>query len=104
MPASGVLLPMFDARRAAELCRELLASAGITVGGDKPWDITVHDDRLYQRVLRDGTLGFGESYMDGWWDSRALDQTIDRLCRARLRDHLKENWVLVAHAVKARVL
>jgi cyclopropane-fatty-acyl-phospholipid synthase len=42
--------------------------------------------------------------MEGWWDSPNLDQTIERVCRARLRDHVKDSWVLVAHAVKARVL
>jgi cyclopropane-fatty-acyl-phospholipid synthase len=98
------LLSQFDTKRANELVREALANAGIVVGGSDPWDIVVHDERLYQRILRDGTLGFGEAYMDGWWDSPNLDQTIERVCRARLRDHVKDNWILVAHAVKARVL
>lgn len=30
--------------------------------------IAVHDWRVFPRVLRDGSLGLGESYMDGWWD------------------------------------
>jgi cyclopropane-fatty-acyl-phospholipid synthase len=98
------LVSTFDTRRANELCREVFASCGITVGGSESWDIQVHDDRFYTRILRDGTLGFGESYMDGWWDAEALDQTIERMCRARLRDHVKDSWVLVAHAVKARLL
>ena len=102
MPASA-LLSQFDAKRANDLCREALAEAGIVVGGPQPWDIVVKDDRFYQRLLRDGTLGFGEAYMEGWWESPALDQTIERVCRARLRDHVKDNWVLLAHAVKARV-
>jgi cyclopropane-fatty-acyl-phospholipid synthase len=104
MSATSALLSTFDVRRGIEVCREALGQAGITVGGDAPWDIEVRDDRLYQRVLRDGTLGFGEAYMDGWWESPALDQTIERLCRARLRDQVKDNWVLLAHAVKAKVL
>jgi cyclopropane-fatty-acyl-phospholipid synthase len=93
-----------DTRRARDLCGELLAHADIHLNGDRPWDIQVRDDRVWSRILRDGSLGFGESYMDGWWDSAALDQTIDRLCRARLRDHVKDSWVLIAHAVKARLL
>jgi cyclopropane-fatty-acyl-phospholipid synthase len=103
--AASALLSQFDAKRANEMVREVLADAGIVVGGNDPWDIEIKDERFYQRVLRDGTLGFGESYMDGWWESRGgLDQTIERVCRARLRDHVKENWILVAHAVKARVM
>lgn len=110
MPASATattatkLLSQFDTKRANELVREALASAGIVVGGSAPWDITVHDDRFYQRILRDGSLGFGESYMEGWWDSPNLDQTMDRVCRGHLREYVKDSWVLVAHAVKARVL
>src|SRR6187200_840998 len=49
------LLSQFDTKRANELVREALASAGVVVGGSAPWDITVHDDRFYQRLLRDGT-------------------------------------------------
>jgi len=98
------LLSQFDTKRANEMVREALAAAGIVVGGSAPWDITVHDDRFYQRLLRDGTLGFGEAYMEGWWDAPQLDQAIDRVCRAKLRDHVKHNWVLVAHALKAKVL
>jgi cyclopropane-fatty-acyl-phospholipid synthase len=93
-----------DTRRARELCGDLLAHADIHLDGDRPWDIQIHDDRLWTRILRDGSLGFGESFVDGWWDSAALDQTVDRLCRAHLRDHVKDSWVLIAHAVKARLL
>ena len=92
-----------DPRSGAELCRELLATADIAVDGHRPWDIRVHDTRFYERVLRDGTLGVGESYVDGWWDSSALDQTIDHMMRAQLGEAVPENWLLLAHAVRARV-
>ena len=49
------------------IARELLGSAGIKIGGDAAWDIQVHDARFYGRVL-EGSLGLGESYVDGWWD------------------------------------
>src|SRR5512144_2727331 len=45
------LLSQFDTKRANELVREALNAAGIVVGGSAPWDITVHDDRFYQRLL-----------------------------------------------------
>ena len=47
---------------------QLLAKADITINGDHPWDIMVHNDQLYARVLGQGSIGLGESYMDGWWD------------------------------------
>ena len=61
--------------------RDALAGAGVTVGGDAPWDIQIHDPRVYARVLRDGTLGVGEAFVEGWWDCQALDQMIDRIVR-----------------------
>jgi cyclopropane-fatty-acyl-phospholipid synthase len=59
----------------------LAGSAGIRFNGDQPWDIQVHDAGLYRRILRRGSLGFGEAYMDGWWDSDRLDETMTRLIR-----------------------
>jgi cyclopropane-fatty-acyl-phospholipid synthase len=61
--------PLFDS---------VLAGTGIRVGGDRPWDIQVHRDRLYRRALR-GSLGIGESYLDGDWDCEALDELFRRV-------------------------
>ena len=54
--------------------REILAIAGITINGNHPWDIKVHNPNFYRRVLAEGSLGLGESYMDGWWDCKRLDE------------------------------
>jgi cyclopropane-fatty-acyl-phospholipid synthase len=62
----------------------LLGRADIRIGGDRPWDIVVHRREFYPRVFREGSLGLGESYMDGWWDSAALDQFFDHLFCAHL--------------------
>lgn len=94
----------FDDRRAADTISELLRRAEITVGGDKPWDIKVHDERLFARVLRDGTLGVGESYMDGWWDCQAIDQMFERIIRVKIDSILRESWVLWVNAIRSRIL
>jgi len=62
----------------------LLESADIHCNGDRPWDIQVHDPEMYEQVLRRGSLGFGESYMDGAWESAQLDETFYRILSARL--------------------
>lgn len=62
----------------------LLRAADIQVGGERPWDLKVHNEQLYSRVLAEGTLGAGEAYMDGWWDVEQLDEFFARLLRARL--------------------
>jgi len=102
--ATSKLLSSFEPKRARDVCIEMLASAGITVGGPEPWDVTVHDERLWSRLLRDGTLGGGEAYVEGWWDSPALDQTIHRLQQIKAVDVLRDNWMIMLHALKARVL
>ena len=67
---------------------DLLAQAGIRIDGDAPWDIRVHDPAFYRSVLTRGTLGLGESYMDGLWDAPQLDAFFDRAMRANLADRL----------------
>ena len=84
--------------------RELLEKAGIEVNGSAPHDIVVHDRRFYARVARDGALGLGESYIDGWWDSPAIDQMITRIHLARLPDRIRKNWKYMAAVLKARLL
>ena len=84
--------------------KELLSRAGITVNGDAPWDIQVNNPHFYTRVLRDGSLGFGETYVEGWWDSAALDQTMTKILAARLDSAVRENWLMVAHVIRAKVL
>lgn len=51
-----------------EIIKTLLNSAGVKVNDQGDSDIQVHHPDFYKRVLRDGALGFGESYMEGWWD------------------------------------
>ena len=69
---------------AQKVMTELLASADIRVNGARPWDIQVHDPRFFSRVLASGTLGFGESYMESWWDCDALEEMCCRAIRAGL--------------------
>jgi cyclopropane-fatty-acyl-phospholipid synthase len=102
--ATQKLLSSLDPRRAHELCRDLLADADIHVNGDRAWDIKINDERVWSRVLRDGTLGAGEAYVEGWWDTPALDQFIDRTQRIRLGDTLRDNWKVVPHVLRAKVM
>ena len=85
------------------LIRGLLSSADIEVNGLDPWDIQVHDERFFNRVLREVEIGLGESYMDGWWDCPALDQFIDRVLRARLDLQIRGNWKILLHMLRSRI-
>ncbi|MEO6330022.1 MAG: cyclopropane fatty acyl phospholipid synthase [Ginsengibacter sp.] len=68
---------------------DILAKAGIKINGTDPWDLQIHNDRFYKRVLSEGTLGLGESYMDGWWDCDELDEFTFRVLRADLYKEAK---------------
>jgi len=90
-------------KKAESIVRELLLSAGVNVNGDQPWDIQVHDQRLYERILRDSTLGLGEAFMDGWWDCDSLDSFIDRVLRANLRHQVENNITLAVQVIGAKL-
>jgi len=63
------------------LLESLLEGTDVRIDGDRPWDIRVNRDRLYRRALR-GSLGIGESYIDGDWDCDALDEMFRRVLSA----------------------
>lgn len=65
--------------RAKANVERVLAVADIEIGGSRPWDIQVHDERFYTRVLSDPDLQLGETYMDGLWDCAAVDEMCARL-------------------------
>jgi cyclopropane-fatty-acyl-phospholipid synthase len=90
--------------RYESLVRRLLDEGGITVGGTAPHDLQVHDPRFYERVVAHGSLGLGESYMDGWWSCAQLDEFFCRLLQGRLDSRVKLPWQEVLAAVAARVL
>jgi cyclopropane-fatty-acyl-phospholipid synthase len=69
--------------------RRLADAAGLAFNGAQPWDIHVRDDTFYGRVLRQGSLGLGEAYVDGLWDSACLDETLARLIRAGTPQRLR---------------
>ncbi len=81
----------------------LLSKADIEINGSRPWDITVHNPALYQRVLQEGSLGLGEAYMDGWWDCKALDELFYRVIRADLDTHITKNWSEIMQALLIRI-
>ncbi len=86
---------------ARQLIEGSLKETDITIGGTRPQDITVHDDRLFNRVIRYGTLGLGEAYMDGWWDANALDVFIYKVLMARLDKAFQVNLASVPAVAKA---
>lgn len=86
-----------------DLVEEIFSRAGITVNGSRPYDIQVKNDNFYKRFLSDGTLGCGESYMDGWWESESIDELVFRLARADIKTEAIRDYRYILYAIKARL-
>jgi len=84
-----------------DMVKSLLSSAGITVNGPGNADIQVKHQDFYKRILSDGELGFGESYMDGWWDVKSLDELCFKILSASLQDKVKtmNNYIHYLEAI-----
>ena len=78
-----------------------LKSADIQINGTRPWDIQIKDDRLFERVMRKGSLGLGEAYMDGWWEAEALDRFFTRVLEARLEEQFTLKPAYIFEYVKS---
>ncbi|TAK65141.1 cyclopropane fatty acyl phospholipid synthase [Methylobacter sp.] len=74
----------------------LLEGSNVVFNGDNPWDIDVYNSDLYERILTQGSLGLGEAFMDGWWDSVQLDELFNKLCSAQIKSRV----MLHPHALK----
>lgn len=81
-------------KNAQEFVNNLLTIAGININGSNPCDIKVLDPKFYQAVIKQGSLGVGEAYMNGWWDSAALDQTVAKVLEAKLETRIKSSDLL----------
>jgi len=79
-------------KKDKEIVKSLLETAGITINGSKDYDIQIHNEAVYSRVLRQGALGLGESYMDGWWDCLKLDQFFYKVLSANLEQQIQGDW------------
>lgn len=102
MTASAGVGPLPRVGRAERIVRDLFESADVRVGGSRSHDIQVHDAGFYARVLRDGRLGLGESYVDGQWDTPALDELTARLVHAGVK-RPSPSWRQAAEVAIARL-
>lgn len=81
---------------------EMLSRAGVTLDGNAPWDIKIRDERAIRRILREGLLGVGESYMDGGWDCAQLDVLTERVLRTGVFERTPD-WKHLPTLIKARL-
>lgn len=82
----------------------LLDEADVRLDGERPWDLRVHREELFSRVLSGGSLALGESYMDGWWDAERLDELFARVLRADLASRVRPGWQDLFRYLQARLV
>ncbi|HGE8322129.1 cyclopropane fatty acyl phospholipid synthase [Serratia marcescens] len=85
------------------IVEEMLAEAGVAINGPRAWDIRVHNPALFKRILQEGSLGFGESYMDGWWECERLDMLFTRILQAGVDERLPKSLSDIARIAYARL-
>lgn len=90
--------------RDLKLAQELLTHADVEINGNRPWDIQIHHPGTIQRIFRDGSLGLGEAYMDGWWSCAAVDVFICKILSARLHQKVRNNLQLAARTLISLIL
>jgi len=83
--------------------QSLLTPADIQLNGSRPWDMQVHNDKLYALLLKDPSLGLGESYMDGWWSCTALEQMMAKVMAAKLDYKVSDNLKTSLHIIASRL-
>lgn len=100
---STTVAPDAEHARFRHSLEKLLAPADIRIDGSRAWDIKVHNPVFFQRVMAEGTLGLGESYMDGWWDCAALDQFVFRALQSDLHIRMEGRLAALAESLLAKI-
>lgn len=85
------------------IIEKILSGAGITINGPAPYDIQIANPKFFSRVVRDGSIGLGESYMEGWWECQALDQFFFRLFSKQAEKEFSSRFLLKLHILRARL-
>lgn len=81
----------------------VLAEADVELNGSRPWDLQLHDQRAIARIAIGGALAFGETYMDGWWDSDDLSELVYRLLVWKASKQGGFEWPRLINDLKRRV-
>jgi cyclopropane-fatty-acyl-phospholipid synthase len=97
---NGLKISAMTFRTSAQ---KILGLADIRIDGDRSWDIHTHNEKFFQRLFIQGSLGLGESYMEGWWDAERLDEFFHKVIKAGLSKRVNQLKLIVPY-IKASLL
>lgn len=83
---------------------KIIEPTGIKINGKNPWDAEVKNQNFYARVFAQGSLGLGESYMDGWWECKKLDEFFYRLLSFNIPSQINFSLPVIWAFVKANLI
>ncbi len=95
------MLTMLQAKRIVE---GLLELAGIQINWNRPYDMVVHNEQLYGRIISQGSLGLGDAYIEGRRECDQLDEFFSKVLRTGAYENLKPNIRLLWEVFKASLL
>ena len=69
--------------------RRVLEDANIEIGGNRDWDIHIKNKSNFNKIFLQGEIGFGESYVKGYFECKKLDELIYKLlCKLPYKENL----------------
>lgn len=98
-----IIVTSVFAQTSKDAVSQMALQADVQINGSRPWDIQVHNDAFYDRVIKDQSLGLGESYMLGWWDSQNVDESIYKILRAQVEQQFSPTWSMKWAYIKAKI-
>lgn len=72
---------------------KIFEPADIKINGERDWDIQVLNENFYPRILKDAGLALGETYMEGFWTCKSIDQMIEKVLRNNIQNAVKLGWL-----------
>lgn len=82
--------------------KEILSQADISINGSRPHDIHIKSDEVYERIIKEGSIGFGEAYMDGLWECERLEEFFCRLIPTEPEKKVL-NWKALTYYLSAAI-
>lgn len=92
------------AKGAKRICLDLLAKANVPVDSSDRYSLKVNDERLWDRVVAQRQLGLGEAYIEGWFDSDALDEMLTRLIAVDATKAIPLRSAIALHAIRSTLI
>lgn len=83
--------------------QEVIRPAGILIDGPNPWDIKIINPNFYNRVKARGSLGLGESYIEGWWECKKLDDFFYRLLSSDINSRIGLSFPIMIGFISAKL-